>query len=509
MRSTTRSCSSCCERLALLLALLLAPAAARADDWLAVLPSCSSPRERPELAPRFEIVYPRAGLPALVAAGERLIARVYVPSPLTPPPGVQQPRALTDWGAALVGHAVPAAGGTSPAPSSVHRYPLEVVDVRPDGASTLLYRASIPIPAWAAPGTYDLELRAPGGEGRARSTVRVLRAGAPPRVAWLDAADRLLEPESAVLPVDVWLPPSARAPAQPPPVPHPAAAPRLDPQVPALALRIGGELLVRGGCRSQSAAFAAEVAAVLAREHRTRTTLEPRPREWPAVGSLRVERGADGSVQIDVAESFADTAELSLLLEGDPALPVRVSGAAAAPLFYPASEIAGAAVPARVLQLRVAAGGRARVEPKGPSAALGYALLALPQPAYSGARVRLALTSSRGASAAGLRVAWRFDALRTAFGPAQVEQRFLPLGEQRVHALALAADGRAQRVRGAVRVVTARASGCSAGAGSRTAQAAGLWPALLLVQRRVRRKSRCAAGSGIDCGATRVPRGLT
>jgi hypothetical protein len=519
MRSTTRSCSSCCERLALLLALLLsplhAPAPARADDWLAVLPPCSSARAEPQLAPRFEIAYPRAGLPALVAAGDRLIARAYVPSPLTPPPGVQQPRALDGWGAALIGRAAP----------DVHRYPLEVVDVRPDGASTLLYRAAIAIPAWVAPGTYDLELRAPGGDGRAQGAVRVLQAGAPPRVSWLDTPDRLVEPGNAALPVDVWVQsPSAPALARPlPTAPHPAAAPRLDPQLPALALRIGGALLVIGGCRSQPGAFEAEVAAVLAREHRTRIELPapPQPglreawglraRAWPAAGSLRVTRGADGSVQIDVAESFAEIAELALLIERDPGLPVQVSGAAAPPVFYPASEISGAAVPARVLQLRVAAGGGARVAPgPRPAADLGYVLHVLPQPAYSGARVQLALTRARGASAAaGLRVAWRFDALRTAFGPAQVEQRFLPLGQQRVHALALAADGRAQRVRGAVRVETARASGCSAAPGSRSAQSAGLWPALLLVQRRGRRKSRCAAGSGIDCGATRVPRGLT
>jgi len=508
---------------------LVASGRARADDWLASLPPCSTLPAHDDLQPRFELVYPRPGLPALVPAGQTLIARVRLPAPLTPPPGVQQPRALTGWRAELAGHALPLdAAMTDAEAAGVQRHLLEVVDVRPDGASTLLYRAAIPIPAWLAPGSYDLLLWAPGGSGRAPSAVRVLAIGAPPRVAWAgpDAMLRLADQSAAALPVDVWLR-AADATAEPSPAlrPHPAGAPQLDLRIAALALRVGGAVWVIGGCAAEPAFFVAEVASVLVRERRRRITPPAQPppsagrfrtwqghvQAWPMTESVRVQR-TGGAAEIDVAPVFGTTAELAFLVTAGANLGLDFAGIVpAARDFYPASEIASARLPARVVRVRVAAGQRARMSPAAAAgAALAYGLRIQPQPVSSGARVQLSLASGELAGAQrGLRVAWRLDPLHTAFGPARLEHRFLPLGPRPVHALVLAQDGRVQRLSGDVRVETARASGCSVGSSAYGSRAAWLWPALWLIQRRRRRKRRRGLRPGIDCEAKPVLRGLT
>jgi hypothetical protein len=224
-----------------------------------------------------------------------------------------------------------------------------------------------------------------------------------------------------------------------------------------------------------------------------------------------------GGVEVQVDAAFGGAAELALLIGGDPRAAVQVAGVASERYaFYPASEIAGAATPGRVLVLHIAPGERARVTVAQHAAApLVPALRVLPQPARSGAAVRIALAGATESphaqrlSQSGLRVAWRLDALHTAFGPAQVEHRFLPLGRQRVHALVIGEDGRVQRMAADVRVETARASGCRAAGSAQGAGGAWLWPAGLLIQRRARRKSRDALRSGIDCEPAPVLRGLT
>jgi hypothetical protein len=543
MRSTTRSCSSCCSEtarlcaLSLLLALgLVVGGRARADDWLASLPPCSTRPAPGDPQPSFELVYPRAGLPALVPAGQTLIARVRLPAPLTPPPGVQQPRALAGWRAELAGHALPLdAAMTDAEAARAQRHPLEVVDVRPDGSSTLLYRAAIPIPAWVAPGSYDLLLWAPGGSGRAPSALRVLAPGAPPRIAWAgpDATIRLADPSAAALPVDVWVRAAdATAELAPAQRPDPAAAPQLDLRTAALALRVGSGLWVIGGCAAEREFFDAEVASALVRERRTRMTPPPEPRlgagsfrtwqgrahGWPARESVRVQR-AGGGAEIEVAPAFGMAAELAFLVTAGASQPFDFAGIApAARDFYPASEIAGAQLPARMVRLRVAAGRRARIAAAAAAGAgLAHALRVKPQPVSSGARVRLSLATTkpgtelaaRSTAHGQVRVAWRLDSRHTSFGPAQVEHRFLPLGAQPVSALVIAQDGRVQRLRADVQVETARASGCSVASGSLGSPAAWLWPALWLIQRRGRPKRRRGLRPGIDCEAKPVLRGLT
>lgn len=179
--------------LVVLCALVAVPAHA---DWLAVLPVCG--QDAPERSGPTELLYPRPGLVAMVAPGEPLVTRVRVPVPLTPPPGHQQERALRGWSAELRGHDTFAALGAE------HRYRLRVADVRPDAHSTLVYRATIQIPPWLAPGTYDLAMSAPwSGETVVIAAVRVV-AGAPVFGYLGSGFDAGALRALARLPVDVW-----------------------------------------------------------------------------------------------------------------------------------------------------------------------------------------------------------------------------------------------------------------------------------------------------------------
>jgi hypothetical protein len=109
------------------LLLLMAAGVARAEDWVAALdvPALSE-LETPEL----RVVYPVRGLPAVVAAGDVLVARVLLPAALTPPPGVQQERALTGFAAELIGSGFVLQGGAQ------HRHRVIVSEVRPDGPAS-------------------------------------------------------------------------------------------------------------------------------------------------------------------------------------------------------------------------------------------------------------------------------------------------------------------------------------------------------------------------------------
>jgi len=110
----------------------------------------------------LEWIEPAVGETATMVAGEPWVVRVRLPTALTPPPGVQQPRALVGWSAELVGRAWP----VDPTQPIVPRYVVEVTDVRPDTASSLVYRARLEPPVWMAPGAYALALSTPGGSLR-------------------------------------------------------------------------------------------------------------------------------------------------------------------------------------------------------------------------------------------------------------------------------------------------------------------------------------------------------
>ena len=170
---------------AALLSLLVVASPGRAQpgpeeprDWVEHLPNCALAGDA--YAQEEHIFYPRPGLPAVVRPGATLWIRVRLPVALTPPPGVQRPRALEGWGATLEGQADRVSAG------SRWRYELRVRDVRPLAGSTPVYRVAIALPAYAAPGSYDLTLRTPGtAPFRAPASVRVVLR--PPRLARLVA----------------------------------------------------------------------------------------------------------------------------------------------------------------------------------------------------------------------------------------------------------------------------------------------------------------------------------
>ncbi len=162
--------------LVVMAALVLHSATARAD-WLRQLDPCAvAGRERQP--GRAEVLYPSVSRPALVAAGQPLVVRVHVPAALTPPPGHQQEPALHGWSAELTADNSVLIGNAE------HRYGLRVADIRPDGASTLIYQATMPVPRWAAPGTYTLRFTSPWAPARTIvGAVQIMDPEQPPRIA--------------------------------------------------------------------------------------------------------------------------------------------------------------------------------------------------------------------------------------------------------------------------------------------------------------------------------------
>lgn len=192
-------------RAALVLLLCSASAASAqnanpANDWLVAFPLCAMGDDAFQ-GGETRVLYPRPGLAALLHGGETLVTRVRLATPLTPPPGHQQEKALRGWSVELLGRALPLDARAE------HRYSLRVSDVRPDSRAGLVYRASIPVPPWVAPGTYDVRIKAPGTREHmvAVASLRVLPPGAEPRVERLPSD--VTREQLALLahtPVDVW-----------------------------------------------------------------------------------------------------------------------------------------------------------------------------------------------------------------------------------------------------------------------------------------------------------------
>ncbi len=112
----------------------------------------TSPADRP-------LVRPATGSPAVVDAGREVVALVRLRHGLTPPPGIQQGRALRPWSAEV--HQVVLAH--APGGPAELRYDAPVTEVRPAAAGYGLdYRVRIRVPAWVAPGRYTLRLVGPG-----------------------------------------------------------------------------------------------------------------------------------------------------------------------------------------------------------------------------------------------------------------------------------------------------------------------------------------------------------
>ncbi|HEX5660753.1 MAG TPA: hypothetical protein VFX59_26350 [Polyangiales bacterium] len=82
-------------------------------------------------------------------AGERLRVELETPHGLTPPPGIQNERALRGFAARLCAEA--------------RCVPLAALNVRPRDGWSMVYSAEFAIPAELPPGHYALDVRFPGG----------------------------------------------------------------------------------------------------------------------------------------------------------------------------------------------------------------------------------------------------------------------------------------------------------------------------------------------------------
>jgi hypothetical protein len=432
---------------ALVFELCAVRARVRADDWLAVMSACN---ERALSEPTLELVYPNEDLPAVVAAGDSLFARVRVPAALTPPPGVQQERALSGWSAELIGEGVVL--GRMPLK---HRHSLPVVSVRPDAGSSLLYRVRMAVPAYAAPGTYTLRVRTPFGDREVDRALRVIAAGALPRMAALPSADPTAR-GIATLPVDVWIDPATAAHAAPP-----SEAIQLQPRLAisaraALALRVGSELWVSDACARDRDAFEADVRSVLRIEKRVRVALSPTA--LPPMAATRFESAElsedwqrlPEALRYDNRHSHVER-QLLLLLPADAS--VRVTGASLT--LYPASDLQLQRVLAIAGRLQIAAGAEARVELGAASARA--ALVLEPALAESGAPT---VVRVRGA-ASDARVAFDYGFARTALGGPLLKTSFAGPLEQPLRALVLTPAGGGQLVRGQLSVDPHRPPSCA------------------------------------------------
>jgi hypothetical protein len=134
-----------------------------------------SPRAHAERA----LLAPQSDAPARVVAGGTLSATVDVATGLTPPPGIQEDRALRLFAITLCADGIDLGAGAR------RCFPLAVRNVRPVDGSSLRYRVEAPVPVWVAPWVYDLTLRFPGGEVAApRAVIVSLASGSEPEAGY-------------------------------------------------------------------------------------------------------------------------------------------------------------------------------------------------------------------------------------------------------------------------------------------------------------------------------------
>jgi hypothetical protein len=488
---------------------------ARADDWLAVWPACSiEDASRPSLS----LLYPAPGLPAVVHAGDALVVRLRTPSALTPPPGVQQERVLERWTAELSGSAL----RIGVEAKERHRHVLPVSSMRPDGADSLVYRVRIEIPAYVAPGTYAFALRTPFGTRSAESAVRVLTSGAIPRLARLPSKVLLPPPAAGTWPADVWIAGAdAEEAAREGVTPTETSSARTDDSIApveassdpaptllgkgtAVALRIGSELWVRGGCMQApgsgpqapgsegEAAFEREISAVLATEARTRVAFDEHraiapPSAAELSNAVRVSSRAD-SVEVD-NRTGRTVRELSLLLP----FASRATADAGQLTLYPAIEPGARTPVAKLARWSVPAGALTKLQ-LGPARDPAKPLALRPSSVRSGqpARVHVLGADPRA------KVAFSLGFARSAYASPDLHTRFFGPLAHPIRAQVFETDGAGQVAHGHLWVEPHRPPNCAIAQPGRkpgrvAASALTFALALLVCRRRFAKKARQGA----------------
>lgn len=117
------------------------------------------------------IVSPTEESPVRLEAGAAFSATVRLRLPLTPPPGVQQPRAWKGWEIRLSRRVQVTLDGASP----VLQFPARLVRIRPVEGDR--YSVTAETAAWIPPGRYDLEIDGPGFEGLSAAAIVLSDSG--------------------------------------------------------------------------------------------------------------------------------------------------------------------------------------------------------------------------------------------------------------------------------------------------------------------------------------------
>ena len=429
-----------------------------AEDWLAAFEP-----QPANGAPALQLYYPRAELPAVVAAGDVLVARLQLMAALTPPPGVQQARALTGFTAELRGD------GLALAAARTHRHRLRVLSLRPDGGSSLVYRVRLRVPAFVAPGTYAFELRTPFGARAALRAVRVISAGSEPRLAACPppsaAGDSAADAELGSLPVDVWF--CAAASARLPDAPGSlglVAAPELHPSAAggALALRVGTALWRLGGA-AHSAAFERALRSVMGVEQRRLATYGPEaaPSELPTLPALAFTPPHSTRTPRSLVLESPVARRLALLFPAGHALP----RASAALVLYPATDLRLHEAGSVLALLEMGAGARTEITFADPVSARGARSALDATRTYAGQPAALRVTGAPEDA----RVAYEWGD-KTALAGLSLRARMEGPLEEPARALVMSRMGGAQLLRTRVQVDASRPPNCSVLRGPRRAR---------------------------------------
>lgn len=394
-------------------------------------------------APETALVTPAAGAPIVIAPGGSFWVGMVLRIPLTPPPGVQQERALNDFSATATGFADL---GARP------MVPLPITKIRPEGQSTG-YRAVVEVPGWMPEGVYDLQVEGRGFDHQAARGL-VVRRG-PVGVVTMTASELRERGRAAALsgalvalvPAGVATEPPADAAQEGllqalsgvglATVVRPSAADRAD----------GGESFRR---RVGPLAFrgpAVSPGAWTERESRRDITVA----DVALSGGVLENRGR-APARVVVRATSAGPSRLEV--DGHRTLPdaVEIAGTFDKPIVV------------RTYRLDVAGGARLRLAlvPALPPASTAPLALELPGRVDVGDDVTL---RTREAGPHPSASAWSFG--DETFGAGErVRHRFTRLGRQNIELLRVGPDGSLARGRGRVRVETAVRSGCSSTGGA-------------------------------------------
>ncbi|MBI2898431.1 MAG: PKD domain-containing protein [Deltaproteobacteria bacterium] len=382
--------------------------------------------------PETAIAAPTRGAPLVAAPGDRIVADLVLRLPLTPPPGVQQERALNGFRGTATGYADL---GERPT------YPLQVTMIRPGGPGTS-YRATLELPPWMAPGVYDIEVVGRAFSERQERALVVRRGSVgafeleAPVADWTAfgaTARRAVLSGAAVAFIRAGI-----ARGGPPAEAHAAFARALDGVGLATAVRPSPDDLARDGAsfrrRIGPIRWADDTPAEAFRQVRIADVLH-------RDGAIENDgdRPAKATVHVATREPSA------LVVDGREARPtaVALTGDLEAPGVL------------RTYEIRLPPRSHARIGLVRQSVRGTPVAIEAPQVATVGERVTLATPGERGA------VGWSLGDESIAAGP-RVRHQFLRLGRHDVRVATARADGSVTTATAKLNVETRVEQGCSA-----------------------------------------------